>query len=96
MFNVGDMVRYFTKPSLIEANQEAIRSKRNRALNPEALETLPDHLRFPVVFSMIHNDVEMRVGIMVGPHENALAMAFIDIPFDTYNSLGVVEVIDRG
>ena len=66
MFATATKIRYFTKAGLIEANKEAIKTRRNRTLHPHLLEALPD-LRFPVGFTMIHNDHEMRVQIAVGP-----------------------------
>lgn len=93
MFITGNKVKYFTKDTLIAANSRAINTQRNRTLHPEPISKLPN-LRFPVVFSMIHNDCEMRVGIMVGPDADKLQLVYLDVPFDTYNKLPEVE-IDR-
>jgi hypothetical protein len=79
-------IKYFTKGMLIRANDEAIRTNRNRTLYPEKLEQLPD-LKFPVGFSMIHNGHEMRVSIVVGPLPGPLQTVWLDIPFETYDSL---------
>lgn len=76
-------VRYFTRASLIAANKVAIKTDRNRTLYPEKLETLPD-LKFPVVFSFVHNDCEMRVMIAL---DATGSTCWLDIPFETYQKL---------
>ena len=86
-------VKYFTKALLLRANRTAIRTKRNRSLYQKKLTTLPD-LRFPVGFTMIHNDVEMRVQIVIGADADNLQMVWLDIPFETYNALPEVEVME--
>ena len=48
-------VKFFTKDSLKKANDEAIRSKRNKALRTSVVEKLSDTLRFPIAWSMPHN-----------------------------------------
>lgn len=91
-------VKYFTKKLLIAANKEAIYTDRNRCLEPEALETLDDDFKFPVAFSMVHNDVEMRVMITLGKRgpdsgqPEIIGPVFLDIPFETFDSLPSVEV----
>ena len=82
------MVTYFTKPLLMKANEEAIRNNRNRALKPEVFEMLDDDLKFPVVFSMPHNDGEMRIGLLL----NAKTKAYIDVPFKTWENLPKVAI----
>ena len=87
-------VKYFTKDTLILANKVAVATKRNRSLYGDKLETLPD-LKFPVGFVMSHNDVEMRVSVMVGPSVERLQTIWLDIPFETYNALPEAEVPDE-
>jgi hypothetical protein len=82
------MVKYFTKPLLMKANKEAIRKNRNRALKPEVLESLDEDLKFPVVFTMPHNDVEMRLGILLNPETEG----FIDVPLKTWETLPKVPL----
>ena len=82
------MVKYFTKPLLMKANEEAIRNNRNRALKPEVFEMLDDDLKFPVFFNMSHNEDEMRIGLLL----NAKTEAFIDVPFKTWENLPKVAI----
>jgi len=86
-------VKYFTKDTLILANKVAVATKRNRSLYGDKLETLPD-LKFPVGFVMPHNDVEMRVEIVLGSDASgrSIGKVWLDIPFDTYNALPEAEV----
>ena len=88
-------VKYFTKDTLILANKVAVATKRNRSLYEDKLETLPD-LRFPVGFTMPHNDCEMRVSIMLAPDASgrSIGEVWLDIPFETYNALPEAEVPD--
>ncbi len=84
-------VKYFSKRALLDANAEAIRTKRNRSLYQERVAELPD-LLFPVGFSFPHNDHEMRVSITVGPQLEQLTQVWLDIPFTTYHDLPEAEV----
>ena len=81
-------IRYFDKATLIHANDEAIRTERNRSINPQYLQTLDDALRFPVFMAMVHNDVEMRVGIMLSPDDRA----WLDLSFEDYEALPSVDM----
>lgn len=86
-------IKYFTKDTLILANKVAVASNRNRSLYEDKLELLPDNLKFPVGFTMIHNDCEMRVQIALASDASGANMAqvWLDIPFETYNALPEVE-----
>ena len=93
---------YSNKEQLIKLNNRAIRRKSNRTLKPKLLEKLPNLLkevgfegedgeelvRYPVTFSMPHNDVEMRV--CFATHE-AKEM-WLDISFKEYEELPTVDV----
>ena len=81
-------ITYFDKDTLIDANNEAIRKKRNRALNPEALALLDEECKFPVVWSMYHNDQEVRVKLMLSPNDSA----WLDVSFDTFHSLPTIAM----
>ena len=82
-------VRYFTRASLIAANKVAIKTDRNRTLYPEKLEQLPIGMKYPVVWSFVHNDCEMRV--MIALNETGWT-CWLDIPFETYQNLDYVTV----
>jgi len=87
-------VKYFTKDTLILANRVAVATKRNRSLYEHKLEDLPDNLKFPVGFTMPHNDVEMRVQITIARTAggDGMAQVWLDIPFETFNALPEIEV----
>jgi hypothetical protein len=65
------------------ANELAIRDGRNRSVRPEVVESLGDEIFYPVAFSMVHNDAEMRVGFFdpVGD------MILIDMSFGHFEVL---------
>ena len=83
------MVKVFTKEILRKANNLAIKHDRNRTLNKKTFMRRSSETLFPVVFAMVHNDVEMRVQIIL--NEKGLS-GWLDIPFKTYDSLPSVEV----
>ena len=81
-------VKFFTKASLKKANDEAIRSKRNQSLRTSVVEKLSDTLRFPIAWSMPHNDQEMRCQVLLYDKNFAL----LDVMFKTYDSLPSVDM----
>ena len=92
---MSQTIKYFTKDTLIAANSVAVKTKRNRSLYEDKLELLPEGIKFPVGFTMLHNDVEMRVEIMVGLDINKpqdWGTIWLDIPFNTYDALPEAEV----
>ena len=75
---------YMDKRLLISLNNEAIRSNRNRTLKPKKVNELPDGDLFPVMYSMIHNDNEIRCMVVLSEKgENA----WLDMPIDRFNKL---------
>jgi|TARA_R110000824_G_scaffold112546_1_gene261804 FixJ family two-component response regulator len=83
-------ILYFTRPEFIEACQVADLTKRNRRIAWEDLPT--DAENFPVVFSVPHNDVEMRVQVICDAEGTT---AYLDIPFKTFDALHVDEDTDE-
>ena len=74
---------FFTRDQLIKACKVADRTKRNRRIAWEKIATNVQY--FPVTFAFPHNDgEEMRVEIVMDFNG---ATAYLDIPFETYNSL---------
>ena len=82
------IVSYFTKQSLIEANNDAILNKRNRSLNNDFITSLDDDTKFPVVFSMDHNEQEVRLELMVAPTKKV----WLDVSYETFNDLPSVTM----
>jgi len=96
MFAVGKTIKYFTKDTLIMANTLAIKTNRNRTLEPAAIKKLDANgLKFPVTFSMVHNDCEMRLMIALGCWKDGKAepigIVCLDVPFEVYENLPSVE-----
>ena len=81
--------KVFTKDVLRKANNLAIKNNRNRTLNKKSFMRRSQETIFPIVFALVHNDVEMRVQILL--NEKGLS-GWLDIPFKTYDSLPTVEV----
>ena len=81
-------VKYFSKDLLVKANKAAIRTNRNRSLEPTHLSELDEDNKYPIVWAMPHNDVEMRVRLLLDAKEEA----WLDIPFKTYDKLPVVTM----
>lgn len=82
-------VKYFTRDTLIKANKVAIKTDRNRTLHPNKLRKLDPELRLPIIFSMVHNDVELRLAICV---DDKPTVVWLDVPFETYDKLPDIEV----
>lgn len=91
--------RYFTKARLIAANEESIKSGRNRNLIPEAIAKLPDDLRFPISMAFIHNGKEIRCVVLLAnkrrPKPNEVHTVFLDIPAKTFNALPNIRKLDH-
>ena len=81
--------KVFTKDVLRKANNFAIKTNRNRTLNKKSFMKKSQETIFPIIFALVHNDVEMRVQILL--NEKGLS-GWLDIPFKTYDSLPTVQV----
>ena len=79
-------------PDLIWLNSEAVKSKRNRAFTDEIGDLLdPDGIHF-VAWSMLHNDCEIRVRLMMKFKDTMLPQeGFLDMSFENYASLKEIE-----
>ena len=78
-------------------NRKAIKANYNRQLNMNGLIKAMDNngkvelLRFPITFSMIHNDTEVRV---VFQFNHAGETAQLDMSFDDYAELPSISSIE--
>lgn len=81
-------IKYFDKSSLVTANNEAIQEGRNRSLETNFVANLEDDLVFPVFMAMDHNQVEMRLGLMVGPETKV----WLDVSYEGYESLPTIDM----
>ena len=57
--------KVFTKDVLRKANNFAIKTNRNRTLNKKSFMKKSQETIFPIIFALVHNDVEMRVQILL-------------------------------
>lgn len=85
------IVRYFTKEQLLNAVKTAQRKKFNRQGMIECVRVLESHLKFPIVFEMIH---EHKSGNVCEPHMRCVVLLddksntmMIDVDMPTYRSL---------
>lgn len=95
-------IKYLTKELLDKVNKRAIANNYNRAVTQEFVDALPDDLKFPIVFQMIH---EHAAGQPVAPHMRCRIMTgkalfgpfedvFIDVEMGMYEMLPEKEIPD--
>tara|TARA_R110000744_G_scaffold33279_1_gene77644 strand:+ start:7214 stop:7546 length:333 start_codon:yes stop_codon:yes gene_type:complete len=97
--------QYTTRDLLIKLNNKAYRRKSNRQLDPKWLKKLPSllsdlggkdfahlqgYVRYPLVQSFLHNDVEMRCTFATNDGNHF----FLDVSFADYKLLPVVDLSD--
>ena len=83
------LVPTFSYEKLRDACEESVKTGRNRSVDWKKIEPLLKYGdKYPVVWEMVHNDVEMRVEIAISPDE----CIYLDIPFDTYKKLDVYRI----
>ena len=82
---------YLSRNGLINLNKEAIRRNTNRSVVPEILEKeTKEGTLYPVVYTMIHNDTEVRAQIAVGKYDentqtaSGVTTVWIDTPIEVY------------
>ena len=81
------MIRYFTKKDLIRINNDSIKHKRNRTLEPSHLKSLPDNKLFPIGLAFEHNGIEMRVMVIFN---QSGARGYLDLSFNDFNKLKTI------
>lgn len=84
-------VRFLTKAHLVSLRKlESSRGARfNRAVSDSFLNSLSEKTRLPILWTMLHNDVEIRAAVTVNEQGN---VALIDMPFSVFESLPTAEV----
>lgn len=86
-------VKVLNTPTLLALNGKAIKAKRNRAL-ADGIPLDPDGIHL-VSFSMVHNDIEMRLMLMLKLVDSeAPVTAFLDVSFEDYAGLAEVDSDD--
>jgi len=84
-------IAYFTKASLIKANNLAIKHNLNRMLNPDMLKQLPTGYRFPISSIVSHND-HVRACIVLSEEGQT---AWLDMPWEVYEKLPRIAAEQR-
>ncbi|MGZ0039789.1 SEFIR domain-containing protein [Paenibacillus ottowii] len=84
----------FTKTELISANNTAIEEERNRKLNEDYLESLPENYLYPIALALDEHDRgEIRVQIIF---DDKGTTGFLDMSKKRYNLLPVAEMCNDG
>ena len=89
-------VKYLTKEQLIKLNNQSIKDNRNQNINNKVIENLPKYNKvgsekvFPIIYSMINNDVEIRCLIQFDNNENK---GLLDMSCTDYDKLPVYEFV---
>tara|TARA_R100000773_G_C4193319_1_gene98402 strand:+ start:199 stop:456 length:258 start_codon:yes stop_codon:yes gene_type:complete len=81
-------VKYLTKEQFQRLNNRAIKRKANRTVKPKFLERLTDGLKFPIIETFLHNDVEMRCHIALNSEGNT---CWLDITLSDFDVLPTVD-----
>ena len=85
------MISYLTKEQFIKLNEKAIKLKKNRSVERNAYEKIKDGKKLPVMFHMLHNDIEIRTQIATS--ENSVA--WLDMDIKDYNNLNKASIPDH-
>ena len=80
-------VAYMTKEQFIKLNEKAIKLKKNRSIERYEYDSISD-AKLPVLFHMLHNDIEIRTQIATS--ENTVA--WLDMDIDDYNDLAKMSI----
>ena len=81
-------IKYFDKDSLTKHNNYAIKHNLNRSIYKDVVAQLDSETLFPVVWTIDHNDAEMRCKLMLSPTTEA----WLDLPLASYNKLPSVNM----
>jgi hypothetical protein len=83
--------KFLTYTSFEELNEKAVRNRLNRSV---WLNKLPVdvHDKFPIVLTLVHNDVEMRCEVVLNREGET---AWLDMSFDDYNRLPEIELPEQ-
>jgi putative restriction endonuclease len=79
-----EITRYLTKQDLVEANDAAIREKRNKTLSKTFVDSMPDDFIFVVFWEYFHNKYGMRLGVTIDLKGN---WVLLDVSMTRFHSL---------
>jgi hypothetical protein len=81
-------VKYLTKEQFKRLNNRAIQRKANRTVKPSFVERLSEGLKFPIIETLLHNDVEMRCHIATSSEGNT---CWLDIALSDFDVLPTID-----
>ena len=85
-----EKIKYLTYDDLVRLNAKAKKENRNQSLDPIVFHNISKDKVFPIEFSMVHNDVEMRAMIQLNADDSARGL--LDMSFEDFNSLPIYMV----
>ncbi|MDW6004425.1 HNH endonuclease [Vibrio mangrovi] len=85
--------KYLTKKDLKEANDAAVREKRNRALADEFVDNLDEDIKIPVWKIMYHAKNEIRLMLIINQEGD---LGFLDVSILRYKTLPNLYKYDDG
>ncbi|WP_418026561.1 HNH endonuclease [Paenibacillus sp. JJ1722] len=86
--------KVFIKEELIQANNAAIKEERNRQLNEDFLDNLPNNINFPICLALDHhNKGEIRVQIIF---DSKGTTGFLDMSKKRYDLLPIASKDETG
>jgi len=81
-------VKYLTKEQFQRLNDRAIQRNANRTVKPTFVKRLSEGLKFPIIETLLHNDVEMRCHIATGSEGSTV---WLDISLSDFDVLPTVD-----
>ena len=78
-----DTVKFLNYELLSRLNAQAVKERRNRSLYMEKLPIDPKQV-YPVVKTLLHNDIEIRTGILINCNDD---IAWLDLTFKEFADL---------
>lgn len=85
-------VQVITTPDLLELNRRAVKAKRNRSFVDNIGDLLDPEGIHIVAWSMVHNDVEIRVRLLLKFKDSfEPQVGYLDMSFEDFNALATIE-----
>ena len=81
-------VKYLTKEQFQRLNNRAIKRSANRTVKPKFIDHLSEGLKFPIIETLLHNDVEMRCHIATSSEGST---CWLDITLSDFDVLPTVD-----
>lgn len=79
-----EIIRYATHDQLLKIAEFSVKAGVNRQINPDVVKALPKRQKFPIVYSMLHNDELMRAQFVITTDGRTV---WVDFPIEVFNML---------